>query len=82
MAQSVRHLTLDFSSGHDLTVREIEPLVGLHADSTEPAWDSPSPSLLSLPLPSHLPHMLARALSLSLSLSQINLKNKILWGFV
>ena len=44
MAQSVKHPTLDFSSGHDLTVPEFEPHVGLHADSAEPAWDSLSPS--------------------------------------
>ena len=25
VAQSVKHLTLDFSSGHDLMVREIKP---------------------------------------------------------
>ena len=42
-------LTLDFGSGHDLTVRELEPRVRLRADGTEPAWDS-----LSLPLPSSL----------------------------
>ena len=28
---------LDFSSGHDLTIHKIEPHVGLHADSVEPA---------------------------------------------
>ena len=53
MAQSVKCLPLDFCSGHDLTVCEFEPHVRLHADGTEPAWDSqfPSvsvPSLLSL----------------------------------
>ena len=42
-AQSVKHLTLDFSSGHDVTVHEFEPHV-LCADGVEPAWDS-----LSLP---------------------------------
>ena len=43
MARSVKRLTLDFSSGHDLTVAsEIEPCVGLCADSEEPAWDRPS----------------------------------------
>ena len=65
MAQSVKHLTLGFSSGHDVMVHEIEPLVGLHADSTEPAWDSLPLSLL---LPSsHAGHacMLARTLSFS-----------------
>ena len=50
VAWSVKHLSLDFGSDHDLTVCEIEPHVGLRADSAEPAWDSLSPSL-SLPLP-------------------------------
>ena len=46
MAQSVKsHLrTLDFSSGHDLTVRGFRPHVGLSADSLEPPWDSLSAS--------------------------------------
>ena len=39
-------------SGHDLTVCEIEPLIGLCEDSAEPAWDSLSPPLsLCLPPP-------------------------------
>ena len=59
MAQSVNRLTLDFGSGHDVTVPETEPRVGLCAESTEPAWDSQSVSL-SLPVPH----------SLSLTLSQ------------
>ena len=52
MAQSAKRLTLDFGSGHDLTVREIEFLIGLHTDSEEPIWDSlsPSPSLSVPPL--------------------------------
>ena len=42
----IKHLTLDFSSGHDLMVCETVPLVGLWADSVEPRWDSFSlPSL-------------------------------------
>ena len=41
--------TLDLSSGHDLSVRELEPCVGLLADSVELAWDSVSPSLCSFP---------------------------------
>ena len=52
VAQSVKPLTLDFSSGHDLTDCEFEPCKGLRADSVDPAWDSLSPSLslfLSLP---------------------------------
>ena len=60
VTQSVKHPTLDFSSGHDLTFRKVETHIRLCTDSMEPAWDSPFPSL-SLPLPS--------SLSLSLSLS-------------
>ena len=47
MAHSVEPLTLDFSSGDDLTVHEIETCVQLCADNAE---DSLSLSL-SLPLP-------------------------------
>ena len=36
VAHSVKCLTLDFGSGHDLTVRGIEPCVELSADSAEP----------------------------------------------
>ena len=49
LAQSVEHPTLDFGSGHDLTVHEFKPRVRLCADSTEPAWDSWSPSLSAPP---------------------------------
>ena len=49
MAQLVKHLTLDFGSGHDFTVPEFEPGIRLCVDGAEPAWDSLSPSL-SLPL--------------------------------
>ena len=49
VAQSVEHLALDLGSGHDLTVRGIEPHVRLCADGAEPAWGSLSPSL-STPL--------------------------------
>ena len=48
MAQSVKCLILDLSSGHDLMVREMEPQVRLCAGSVEPAWDSLSP-ILSAP---------------------------------
>ena len=49
---SVKDLTLDFGSGHDLTVCEMESCVGLCADSMEPAWDSLSCTLsLSLSTP-------------------------------
>ena len=48
MAQSGKHLTLDFDSGHDLAVLELEPQMKLWADSA--AWDSLSPFLpLSVP---------------------------------
>ena len=51
MAQSVKHLTLHFGSGHDLTVHEFKPHIRLRAGSVEPAW------ILSLPLsaPPQLP---------------------------
>ena len=40
-------------SGHDLTVRELEPRIGLCAGSAGPAWDPLSPSLSAPPLLSH-----------------------------
>ena len=49
-AQSVKHPTLGFASGHDLTVREVEPHFGHCVDSAEPAWDSLSPPLSAFPL--------------------------------
>ena len=49
MAQSVKRLTLDLGSGHNLTVGEVEPRIGLCTDREEPAWDSLSLSL-SAPL--------------------------------
>ena len=45
VAQSVKHLTLVFGSGYDLTVHGIEPRVGLCADRAEPTWNSLSASL-------------------------------------
>ena len=52
MVQVVKRLTLDFSSAHDLGVRELKSRVGLCADSgsLDPASDSVSPSL-SAPAP-------------------------------
>ena len=50
MAQSIKHLILDFGLGHDLTVLEFEPCIRLCADSEEPAWDSLS-SLCPSPAP-------------------------------
>ena len=49
MGQLVKHLALDFSSGHDLMVHESEVHIGLRAGSAEPTWDSRSP--LSAPRP-------------------------------
>ena len=46
VAQSVKRPTLDFGSGHDLTVHGFGPHVGCRPASAEPAWDSVS--LLSL----------------------------------
>ena len=66
VVQSVEHLTLDCSSGHDLA---------LH--STEPAWDSLSLSLCPSPARSH---MTVCALSSSLSQNkpkQINKEKKL-----
>ena len=45
VAQSVKCLTLNFHSGHDLAVHEFEPYMGLHAGSAEPACESLSPAL-------------------------------------
>ena len=64
MAQSVKHETLDFGSGHDLAVGEIEPRIGLHVDSVEPSWDSLSPSL-PLPCLCSLSLLLARSLKIN-----------------
>ena len=50
VAQSVKRLTLDFGSGHDLVAHGFEPGVQLCADSTEPAWDPLSPGLSAPPL--------------------------------
>ena len=50
MAQLVKHPALDFGSGHDLMVCGIEPCVTPCAESTEPAWDSISPSFSAPPL--------------------------------
>ena len=61
----VKPLTLDFSSGHDLTVCEFKPHVRLCADGVQPAWDSLSPSLTAPP-----------PLMLVLSLSKIKNKHK------
>ena len=70
VAQSDKHQTPDFDSGHDLVAHEIKPRVGLCTDSAEPAWDSLSLTLLCL-CTSSLSH------SLALSLSNENFKKEI-----
>ena len=53
VAQLAKGLRLDFSSGDDLMVGEMESCLGLYTDSTEPAWDS-----LSLLVPhAHAPSL-------------------------
>ena len=56
-------IQLDFGSGHDLTVSEIKPYVGLWADSMEVVGIPCLPLSLSAPPP--------------LSLSQINMKKNL-----
>ena len=63
VSQSVKGPTLDFGSGHDLTVCEFEPRVGLCDVRAGPARGSLGVSLSAPPL-------IALSLSLSLSLSQ------------
>lgn len=70
MVPSVKCLTLDFCSGHELRVVRASPTSGFCAGG--PALDS-----FSLPPPPHLPLMLACPLSLSL-----NMKNKINHNFL
>ena len=53
VAQSVKHQTLDFGSGHDLEVCDFKPRIGLCTDSEEPPWDSVSLSLSAPPLLGH-----------------------------
>ena len=51
VAQSVKHPTLDFGSGHDLTVCEFEPHVGLCTDNVQSLLGILSLSFsLSLPI--------------------------------
>ena len=61
----VKHLTLNFSLGHDLLVHGIEPRVRLCADCEETTWDSPSP-----------PPSLLLSCSHMLSLSKVNKHKK------
>ena len=63
LGELVKCPTLDFGSGHDLTVCGFEPRTGLYADSAEPAWDSLSHSQL-------LPCSHVHTLSLSLQINK------------
>ena len=51
MAQSVKHLTLDFNSGHDLMVGETGPYIALCTDSLLTSLFGILSLPLSLPLP-------------------------------
>ena len=53
VVQSVKHLTFDFGSGHDVTVCGFKPHIRLCAGSAEPAWDSLSLFLSHCPSPTH-----------------------------
>ena len=59
VAISVKHLSFDFSSGHDLTVRGVEPHTGLWADSSAQSL------LWILCLPLCMPLLCSHSLSLS-----------------
>ena len=62
MAQSVKFLTFDFGSGHDLMVHGIRPHIGLCAASAKPAWDSLSACpLLALSLALKINKLFKRA---------------------
>ena len=73
MAQSVKSLTLDAGSGHNLRVHGIKPCVGLCADSAKPAWDSLS---LSLSAPCLLTHTHSLKINKHLQIKQ-NKNSKI-----
>ena len=70
MAQLVRCLTLDFNSGHDLTVREFKPASG----SALKVWSLLE--ILSLPLFLSLP------CSLSLKINKLIKKIKIILNYL
>ena len=63
-AQSVKRLTLDVGSGHDVIVPEVDPRIGHHAYGTEPAWD---PLCVSLSLSFSAPLLMCSACTLAFS---------------
>ena len=67
VAQSVKHQTLEFGSGHDLMVHGLEAHIPLCTDSEEPAWDS-----LFLSLSLSLLHSFSLCVCLSLSQNKVN----------
>ena len=70
MAQSVKHLTPDFGSGHDPRVVGLSHML-TSALGMETAWDSLSSSL------SASPPLILHSLSVSVSLSLSKTKTKI-----
>ena len=50
VAQLVKHPTLGFGSGHDLTVHEFKPHIRFCTDGMEPAWGFLSASFSTPPL--------------------------------
>ena len=74
MAQLVKCPTLDFNSGHDLLVREIEPRMGLCADSAEPCLRFSFSLSLSLSLVIPSSHM--HTFSLSLKINKLKKKER------
>ena len=68
VAQLVKCPTLDFGSGHDLRVHEIEPCIGL-------CTDSPQPVFLFLSLSVSLSSLRLSPPVLSLKINNIKIKN-------
>ena len=74
VAESVKHLILDFGSGHDLMVHEFKSCIWLCAGSRETTWDSLSVSLCSFPSLSQI-SKLRGAWWLSRSSGQLRLRS-------
>ena len=64
MAQSVKRLTLDFGSGHDLVVHEFKPRIRLLALTAQSLLGILFPSL-SAPLPLSAPPMHTHSLNMN-----------------
>ena len=72
MAQSIEHLTLDFSSGHDLVLPGFEPHAAFCADSSEPGACFRFCLSLSLSLSLSAPPLLVLSPSLTVKNKLIN----------